>query len=247
MFAGDHNSSEPGNPLYPLANEGGIFVRTVPFDYGSLEEKPENMVPIAEVASGLVKILDWCTESKDFHSTGAKIHALRVMLDPINGKFRNLSALARASGLSRGTLSKALITLRDRYELGMIAGKLNGSRAAYSEAQRVAVLRGRHSSIFTKKSGVSKAPQEIKIMTSSQIRNQYNTLSKAVDRIEQLESQLTQLRTAKPVAQTAPLSVVAPQRTLEEITKQLDEANHRGADPDEIKSLYRELVKVRGH
>ena len=86
-------------------------------------------------------------------------------------------------------------------------------------------------------------------MNSSEIRSRYNTLSKAVDRIEQLENQLTQLRTVKPVAQAAikPTNAAMPQRSLRQLQEALDQAHARGADPDEIKALYKELVKARGY
>jgi hypothetical protein len=93
-----------------------------------------------------MRILDWLTASRDFRFSGAKVHMLKVLLDPVNGEFRNLSHIARECQISRATLSKAFIDLRNAYGIRIIAGKLDSSRATYRKTQLKLVAAGRHAS-----------------------------------------------------------------------------------------------------
>jgi hypothetical protein len=69
-------------------------------------------------------------------------------------------------------------------------------------------------------------------------------LTEANSRIKQLETQLA----ARASSQNPPKPTTStmPQRTVKELAQALDDANGRG-DQDDVRLLYEELVKVRGH
>lgn len=121
--------------------------RAVDFDFDALEsEIAENLIPIAQAASALIVILHWLAQSKDFRFSGAKVAALAALLDPVNSDYRNLSQIARAAGISRATLSKAILNLRDSNGIRFRMGKSDGARLTYRETQLRLFAAGRHAS-----------------------------------------------------------------------------------------------------
>ena len=124
----------------------------VDFDFDALEsEIAETLVPISRVASALSVILHWLSQSKDFRFSGAKVAALAALLDPVNSDYRNLSQVARAAGISRATLSKAILNLRDSNGIRFRMGKSDDARHSYRQTQLELVAAGRHASQRTKK------------------------------------------------------------------------------------------------
>jgi hypothetical protein len=131
------------------------------------EPLTEGHIPIATATSAFMRVINWLSASRDFRFSGAKVHMLKVILDPVNGEFRNMSQIARECQISRATLSKAFTDLRTRY--GWAAGKLDSSRATYRETQLKLVAAGRHASNVVRKNhdgvGAPESPITMKTTT----------------------------------------------------------------------------------
>ena len=54
-----------------------------------------------------------CKRTKDLMSAGAHAAALLYFLDPARSEFKSLADIADSAGMSRASLSKALLNLRD--------------------------------------------------------------------------------------------------------------------------------------
>jgi hypothetical protein len=63
-----------------------------------------------------------------------------------DSRFKSIAEIAKAGGLARATLSKALLNFRDAVDFHLGAGKLESSRESYRKAQLEAVENGTHGS-----------------------------------------------------------------------------------------------------
>jgi len=137
--------------LHPIATADGLLCAKIDFDFTAFESETETLIPISRVASALSVILHWLSQSKDFRFSGAKVAALAALLDPVNSDYRNLSQVARAAGISRATLSKAILNLRDSNGIRFRMGKSETARYSYRQTQLGLVAAGRHASQRLKK------------------------------------------------------------------------------------------------
>jgi hypothetical protein len=134
------------DPLHSVADDdNGAVCPTVDFAYPGAEPI-EILIPISQRSAGLIKILQWLLRSQDFAFCDAKVAALSALLDPVNSPYRNLSQIAREAGISRATLSKAVLDLRDSHGIRLRMGKSESARIAYRETQLRLVQLGRHAS-----------------------------------------------------------------------------------------------------
>jgi hypothetical protein len=246
--------------VHQIASEAGSIVPRCDFDYASLDPPAEHQIPLETVTAGFCEILAWITGANDFIGCGARAHSLATLLDPINSRHRNLSAIARASGVHRATLNKSLHNLLDSYSIGLSVGKLQGAREKYREAQLSAVARGTHSSRFTRKSTGASAPQPV--VPAMKLTDKPKTLSKAIDALEESHAQIERLKQqlasrpsqvsgntgarSSPTPQTAQTKTPAatPLKVTDlsnaEIAEAMDICNHKH-DTETLAFLYREL------
>jgi len=140
----EHGRANP-DPLlaHSLALEEGRLVPTVDFNFAILDGESDCKIsiPLSQAASALSRILDWLGQSYDFSFAGAKAAALAALLGSANSPYRNLSQIARAAGISRATLSKAVLRLRDD-GIRLADGKMNSSRQIYRQTQLELVKAG---------------------------------------------------------------------------------------------------------
>jgi hypothetical protein len=137
--------------LHSFGNCAGSICPLVDFNYPTETSTAEPLIPLSSAASALSRIFEWVGHSQDWRFAGAKIIALHVLLDPINGPYRNLSQVARAAGISRATLSKAILNLRDLNGIRFAGGKSQLARQTYRETQLMLVANGRHASQKSRK------------------------------------------------------------------------------------------------
>jgi len=168
---------------------------------------------------------------------------------------RNLSEVARLAGCSRAALSKFLVNFRDTYGFGLIAGKLQGSRAAYREGQLRSLRNSTHSS-FCRKDAKTIQPHKMVMNTSVEPKTldaAKTALEQAHDEIAQLKAQLAsrprQNAPATTTAASTPSTVTPPKLTLSDLSKaELMEAldlSNKSGDTEMVKTLYRELQSSR--
>jgi hypothetical protein len=255
MFASSNPASQYAGYL-DAANhsigfdEDGFPVPIANFPYNSLdpETTAPNTVSIDAPASAFAEVLSWILASDNLEFASAKAAALSTLLNP-TGRYRSLAAVARASGCTRSLLSKALLDLRDRFNIKQnFRGNL--IRGNCSKAQHALVDEGRHASTKTKNT---------RDMNAQQARLKFRTLDAACSEIERL----TKVTSPTPPAQTAPLttavkasvskSVVAPvskpalqlsDLTRAELLEAMDLANSEG-DGEMTKVLYAEVCRRR--
>jgi len=220
-------------------DENGVFVPVCHFDFNQLDRCGENsdMVPIEAVTSGFNQLLGWMLSSRDLVFVGARAAALLTLLDPVNSDYRNLNEIAIATGVSRASLSKSLLELKDRYGLGL---SFRGSRVRQncSEAQKKTIAAGTHSSFSRKQNGTINGTR--KIMDQS-AKNRYRTLDAATDRIAALEEQLN----LRPQIPAKPAALTPQQMTIAELKAEMERANRSG-DQALFKNLVSEYQKRRG-
>jgi hypothetical protein len=199
---------------------------------------------LTTIRTGFTEILAWITSAQDFTGAGARAHSLATVLNPIDSRFRNLSAISRASGVHRATLNKSLHNLLDTHGVQLCVGKLQGSREKYRAAQLAAVAAGTHASNFTRKNHRAAAPETEKPMNADQPK----TLDAAKQRIKELEAQLagrggnqTGKTTTKPAAATGPQLADLSDLELKEA---LDLAAH-SKDAEMTKIIYSEVCRRR--
>jgi hypothetical protein len=200
----------------------------------------------------LSRILDWIGRSRDFGFGGAKAAALATLLGCGNSPFRNLSQIARAAGISRATLSKAILDLRDSDGIRFAGGKMDSAREIYRQTQFELVRLGKHASVKTKK------PRNEGEKMNQKVKAEFKTLDAATDEIGRLRKELTAKTVSQPVIRstTTPKPVVSPQYPAKpapvttapklselsnaEITEAMDICNREG-DTETLSMLYREL------
>ncbi len=114
------------------------------------DDQTEHDISMSDVGAAFSLILGWICASDTLTGAGARAAALLTYLDPVNSRFESLADIARDAGLTRATLSKALLELRDQAGVNLSMGKLAGTRSTYSTAQREAVSKGTHCSATRK-------------------------------------------------------------------------------------------------
>jgi hypothetical protein len=237
------------DPLHPVVHLDGKLHSSVDFDFGCLDPPTEDQIAWQTVRSGFWQIIQWITSAQDFVGAGARAHSLATVLNPIDNRFRNLSAVSRASGVHRATLDKSLLDLFDRFDIRLCIGKFSSSRQKFAEAQNAAVRRGTHSSF--RRNGAKAPSQEGKMNQS--VKTRYPTLDKATDRIAELEQKLVSQSTKaavspKPQNQPTQSTATAPKLgdlSVPELKEALDIAN-REHDTAMVATLYGELNRRRG-
>ena len=130
-----------GDPVHPtaLGNDGRPEPITE-FDYDAVDgTQPGETIAFSEMVAAFCLILGWmsrCKRRKDLMSVGAHASALLFFLDPTRSEFTSLADIADSAGMSRASLSKALLNLRDESGLrSWQCGKLHSSREVYSRVQ----------------------------------------------------------------------------------------------------------------
>ena len=255
-----------GDHTHSVTIDDGTPVRTADFDFGALdpEIQSRSLIPIDMVTSSFVRILEWAQSAENLTGVGARIASLQVLLDPVNGKYKSLSEVARASGFGRATLSKALVNLRDAYGLQL---SLYSGRENCRAAQLSALERGTHSSFCSHKNGAKAAPQTRETM-DQKVKERFRTLDAATDEIARLEGELSKqgspktvaspqkpqnqpavvkpvvTATAMPAPPTAPRQLKASDLSMAELKEALDLANRDG-DTEMVRLLYSELNSRR--
>jgi len=193
--------------LHPIARLDGRIHEIVDFDYDAVDgPQPEATAPVSQMAAGLCEILSCLAKGRNLKTSGARVLALLAMLDPIKQSMRNLSEVARLAGCSRAALSKFLVNFRDTYGFGLIAGKLQGSRAAYREGQLRSLRNSTHSS-FCRKDAKTIQPHKMVMNTSVEPK----TLDAAKTALEQAHDEIAQLKAqlASRPRQNAPATTTA--------------------------------------
>jgi hypothetical protein len=231
-------------------DEGGEPTPFVLFNYDALDPAPnESVVPMGEATSAFVKVLDWLASSHDFRFSGARVHLLHTILDPVHARYRSMAEIARASDITRACLSKAYQQLRDSFNFRPTGGKLDSSRESYRQAAFAALRNGTHAS-NVRKDLRDREPQPEENMNASKIR----TLDAAIAKIQELESQLA--TAPKPVPATPPPTIATPvpepakpAPRLEDLSTAalkaaLDISNHN-RDSEMVHTLYNELKRRR--
>jgi hypothetical protein len=105
--------------------------------------------------------------ARNLESIASRVLALHFHLRPENSGFSSISEIALACGCTKQAISKSLVEFRDLIGFGLVAGKMDGAREAYSRAQKAAVRAGVHSAFLRKdvkrrrvKSDAEKAAEE---------------------------------------------------------------------------------------
>lgn len=146
-----------GGHLHSIAVEDEHLVRTTEFDWDEVsrivdgEEPEERTITMADASAAVSILLGWiCGTQKDeplsIASVGARAESLLLLLDSNQSRYKSLADIARAAGLSRASLSKSLLSLKDQSGLALTIGKLHGTRETYREVQRKCMTEGKHAS-----------------------------------------------------------------------------------------------------
>ena len=258
MFA-SQSTADHTDPLRSFGVEAGSLVPVTSFPFDLLEDDQagEMSIPLSQAASALSRILDWIGRSRDFNFSGAKAAALAALLGCANSPYRNLSQIARAAGISRATLSKAVLDLRDSGKIRLAGGKMDSARQTYRETQLELVRLGKHASVKTKK------PRNEGEKMNQKVKAEFKTLDAATDEIGRLRKELAAKTVSQPVirstttpkpvvlpqypAKPAPVTTAAPRLedlSTAEITEAMDICN-REHNSEALRMLYRELQQRR--
>jgi hypothetical protein len=227
-------------------------VLTTAFVFPGDEPPAPDNIPMPQVCSALSIIIDWVTVPENPSMAGGRAYALKLWLNPTNSRHRSLREIASRCDVSRAALSKALLSFRDEHSIGLTIGRLESSRGLFREAQLNSIEEGRHFQSQRKNANLDHSGDHK--MDPKQIRERYNTLSKAVDRVLELETQLeSQAKQSKPVTYTTTTTTKpaapAPPSLSEVSTPVLMEAidlSRRNGDRELMKKLYGELNRRRG-
>ena len=149
--------------------DGGHLEPVSQFDYGEIDRRLESAetddkITFSDASAALALILQWaCGQTRNSAkepvvSAGARINALLFLIDPTNARYKSLTEIAAAAGMTRAAVSKALLTLRD--QLGDIMPiRPMMQRENCRKAQVAAIAAGCHSSNRRiRKQIVSKVP-----------------------------------------------------------------------------------------
>ena len=139
------SATDVGDHVHEVTLDDGVPVRMCHFPFAALDPEIPSLVAMETVTAGFIKILDWVQSGSDFKAAGARVAALRVLLDPVNGRYRSLSQIASDSGISRAALSHALTALCDSCGV-RLSFRMPGARANCRRAQLAAVAAGTHAS-----------------------------------------------------------------------------------------------------
>jgi hypothetical protein len=141
-----HYDGGPGE-----ANATGV----VNFDYDAIDElepiAPEDATMTwADASSAISLILGWCVgrDRAPLQMIGARVCCLLALLDPINcseGR-RTITDIARESGFTKQSLSKALGEFRRSVGIHLTIGKSATASESYRAAARRSIAAGTHSS-----------------------------------------------------------------------------------------------------
>jgi len=120
--------------------EDGSAEPITDFDYDALDgAQPDENVAYSDMVAVFCLIVAWLTRSKrnkDLLAIGARASALQFFLDPTRSEFKSLADIAASANMTRASLSKALLNLRDESGLKTWqCGKLHSSREVYSRVQ----------------------------------------------------------------------------------------------------------------
>jgi hypothetical protein len=118
-------------------------------DFRAEDSPTESLVPMPVVVSAFCSILDWIESGRNFTDAGARASALRVLLDPVQSRYRTLAQIARDAGVSRAIVSRWLLELRDTYDV-QLGLRSSATRLHCRQAQLASVKAGRHSSQLAK-------------------------------------------------------------------------------------------------
>ena len=148
------NSASDGVHEVCWDSDSESFEGVTNFDYKALDESlgwaedTENMIPMSDCAAALSLVIEHCLEAKNLTLVGAKLAALAIYLDPVNNsKFgKTLSEIAANAGVTRASLSKALMNFRDDAAIKLGIGKRSGCRETCRKAQSAAMAAGCHAS-----------------------------------------------------------------------------------------------------
>jgi hypothetical protein len=152
-------NSPIGDHLHNVAYTDGHIEPVTQFPYDEIDsdlsfEPEEEKLSWSDAAAAISLILSWACGRADsgrskppsLVSSGARIHALLYLLDPVNARYDTLTAIADEANLTRQAISKDLMSLR-RELGGILPMKVSGSSDVYRKAQKAALAAGCHSSV----------------------------------------------------------------------------------------------------
>ena len=150
----DHLHSYGRNDANKLEPSAGFDFEEVFRDLDG-EEPAETTVSMADASAAISILLGWiCGTMHDkplnITSVGAKAESLLLLLDSNQSKYESLADIAAAAGITRQTLSKSLLSLKDQTGLALSIGKLAGTRQTYRATQIKSLEAGTHSSTTRK-------------------------------------------------------------------------------------------------
>jgi biotin operon repressor len=83
------------------------------------DEVAEDMMSVSDMSSGLFKVLYWATNAyadtpqARLAAVASRIEALLWLLQPTECRFESLTDIAQAAGITKASVSKALVNFRD--------------------------------------------------------------------------------------------------------------------------------------
>ena len=119
----------------------------------------EDQLSYSDASAAISILVGWmCHSSRqepaDPRTVAAKCEAVLFWLDPNQSKYRSLSEIGCATGLTRAAISKQLLGLKDQLGSAVSVGKLGSTRSVYRKAQLDCLERGNHSSQVRKRKKV---------------------------------------------------------------------------------------------
>jgi hypothetical protein len=112
------------------------------------------MHSMSDMSSAIMRLLYFFTQAQGNDDTpqsrllavAARAEALLWLLNPNESRFANLTDIAQAAGITKASISKALLTFKDSIGLQLCSGKRDYARDTYRRARKAAVAAGVHSS-----------------------------------------------------------------------------------------------------
>ena len=132
-----------GDHIHLSGLDHGAACGITEFVYPDSIPSSENMVPMSLVCSALAAILEWLSAPRDLNMVAARVFTVRTWLDPVEAEHKSLNEIADVCSVSRASLSKSLLSFRDRYEIRFTIGRLASSRAIFAQAQLASIAAGR--------------------------------------------------------------------------------------------------------
>jgi hypothetical protein len=256
-----------GDHVHAIGVENDSVTPVTGFDWNAVESLPPSgtSIPVDQAVERFGALLDWLWCD---HATAAfKLAALRCLLDPVQGEFRSLAAIAREANLSRAAVSGWISELRDQFGLRMNFRGSNVGRNCRA-AQLAAVASGTHAARKTKGNPRGLSYNQDHRMNQKEIRQKFRTLDAAVTEIERLSKTQSPAPAQSPPGTTtaaSPKIVVSPRPTQKppsvtlspspsppkladltarELTEVMDVA-HRAGNQQLVQEAYAELNERR--